>query len=424
MNPTNKSLKSAGVLAGLIACTIGGLKFREYREMPETTQNSGLGGLLASKENQFSIAESDYYEGIIELLDARYVDKLPERSKLLSGAVRGMIIGLKDAESQFYNPQEFAAFKSIRAGIYTGVGVWLDYKPVKSNVKIDGAEGELMLPRLTVVSVGRGSAADKAGVKAGDLLEEVGDTWVMNTEAILNYRKAQADYMAKKIDFKKINDMRKSLKQKLDKSIMPTRAREKLVTGTEGTVRVVWERQGKLIETTLEKGSVPVKASEEAFALTFGSGAPDALRDALARGVTTIDLRNNILGDTETMRKCLALVAPSGTYGFFETKRKTAPVMLKLDSGNPKPPKLKLLVDQSTRDAAEIFAMALSSKGLATLSGGEMGGSFKSKEIAQLPDGSGYAMVTGTFRTGMPKATTTTAKPTPTKPNPKKGGVN
>jgi carboxyl-terminal processing protease len=420
MSATKKSLTSAAVVAGLLASTIVGLKFREYREMPDTTQSAGFGSLLASKENQYSIAEADYYEGIIELLQERYVDKLPARSKLLSGAVRGMITGLRDADSQFYNPEEFAAFKSIRAGIYTGVGVWLDYKPFKSNIKLDGADSELMLPRLTVVAVGRGSAADKAGVKAGDFLEEVGDAWVMNTEAIFKFRQAQADFMAKKIDFKTINDMRKSLKVKLDKSLMPARAREKVVTGNSGTLRIVWDRAGKLIETNLAKGSVTVTPSSEGHSLLFISGAAEGLANAIKAGNTTIDLRNNVLGDLDTMRKCLAVVAPSGTYGYFETKRKTDPILLRVENGNPNPKKLKLLVNESTRDAAEIFATALAAKGLATLSGGQMGGSYKSKEIAQLTDGSGYALATGIFKAGVPKATNT-AK-TPTKPAGKKGG--
>ena len=119
----------------------------------------------------------------------------------------------------------------------------------------------------------------------------------------------------------------------------------------------------------------------------------------------TLDLRNNVLGDFETMRKCLSIIAPASTFGYFANQSGTTPMMLKTDSGSAKKFKIKLLVDQSTRDAAEVFAMSLSSKGYASLIGTEMGNSRKHREICQLPDGSGYTLVTGVFQTGMPKGT-------------------
>jgi carboxyl-terminal processing protease len=120
----------------------------------------------------------------------------------------------------------------------------------------------------------------------------------------------------------------------------------------------------------------------------------------------TLDLRNNVLGDMETMHQCLGILAPSGTYGYFKNERKAAaPVQLTLSKGNQTPPKIKLIVDQSTRDAAEIFALALQSKGIATLSGAGMGNSRKLKEVVQLPDGSGYTLNLGTFTPGKPPVT-------------------
>jgi C-terminal processing protease CtpA/Prc len=120
----------------------------------------------------------------------------------------------------------------------------------------------------------------------------------------------------------------------------------------------------------------------------------------------SIDLRNNVLGDMETMRRCLALVAPAGRFGYFKNERKAStPVELTISKGNPTPPKIKLIVDQSTRDAAEIFALALQSKGIATLSGTDMGNSRKLKDVVQLPDGSGYTLNIGTFTPGNPPAT-------------------
>lgn len=409
MSLERKSLSSALVISGLLVAGIAGMKFRSIRDLPNT-QETNLSSMLASTGKELEIAETDYFTGIIELLRGRYVDQVPTDDKLLSGAVRGMIVGLRDVDSQFYKPEEFTAFKSIRAGRYPGIGVWMDYKPQKVSLKLGGVSQEQDMPRLTVVSVAPGSPADKAGVKPGDLLDSVDDHWVMNSEAIIKFQAAQADFMAKKIDFKTINDMRKSLKARMDKSIMPVRAREKLITGTTGELAIVWERAGKKIETKIAKAETDVQravAADGTVNLTFTSGAVEDLSTALkGKTAITLDLRSNVLGDMETMRRCLGLVAPAGTYGYFKNERKSsAPVQLTISKGNSTPPKIKLIVDQSTRDAAEIFALALQSKGIATLSGTDMGNSRKLKDVVQLPDGSGYTLNIGTFTPGKPPVT-------------------
>ncbi len=397
-----KSLTSAGVIVGLLVTTIAGLNIRDKRDMPESTNS----GLLASTDDQFDIAEADYYAGITNLLKDKYVDPINDDKKLLSGAVRGMVTGLNDIDSQFYNPNEFAAYKSARAGQYHGIGVWLDFKSTKTDIKATGSDAELTLPRLAVVSVAPGSSADKAGVKVGDLVTELEDHWVLNSEAIFKFRKAQQEFFAKKIDFKTINDMRKEIKAKLEKSVTPVHAKERLISGDTGMVHVKFERSGKEIDTHLAKGVYDLPSLKEvngAFILTFTSGAYEALRSYVSgKTEITIDLRNNVLGDIETMRKCLTVVAPAGNFGYFSNDKKAAPMMLKTDSGTAKPIKIKLLVDQSTRDAAEVFALSLSAKGLASLSGKETGNSRKNHEICQLPDGSGYTLTTGLFKTGSP----------------------
>ena len=397
-----KSLTSAGIVVGLLVSTIVGVNARDKRDMPE----SGSSGLLASKDDQFDIAESDYYAGISNLIKEKYVDPVADDKKLLSGAVRGMVTGLNDINSQFYNPNEFAAFKNARAGQYHGVGVWLDFKSVKSDIKAPGTDTEVALPRLTVVSVAQGSSADKAGVKVGDMVTDVDDHWVLNSEEIYKFRKAQQDFFAKKIDFKTINDMRKDIKAKLDKSVTPMHAKERMITGDSGPMHVKFDRGGKVIDTQLTKGVTDIPSLKEvngAFILTFTSGSVEALKGFIAgKSEVTLDLRNNVLGDYETMRKCLATVAPAATYGYFSTEKKSPPEIFKTESGIAKPIKLKLLVDQSTRDAAEVFALCLTSKSYATLSGTEMGNSRRHQEICQLPDGSGYTLATGLFKTGAP----------------------
>lgn len=398
MSSSAKAFMPALIVASMMGSTIVGLKMREANELPETMKQSST--LLASKENQIEIDEADYFSAIVDLLKAKYVDPVTDDDKLLSGAVKGLIMGLKDVDSQFFNPKEFEALKSIRAGSYTGIGVWLDYKSMKSDLKLEGNTEEIMLPRLAVVSVAPGSPADQAGIKVGDVLDSIDGHWVTNSEEILKYRKAQADFLAKKIDFKVINDLRKDLRKKVEKSVTPFRAREKATTGVTGEVETSWFRDGKPFKTVkLQKKSTDANyllEKDGALVLGFNSNATTALSSYL-KGKTeiTLDLRHNILGEHETMKKCLELVAKPGNYGYLLSDRN--PVNLEVKKGNPNPPKIKLIVDASTRDAAEVFALALSSQGAATLTGGATGGKPKVREIGQLSDGSGYTIVSSSY---------------------------
>ena len=110
-------------------------------------------------------------------------------------------------------------------------------------------------------------------------------------------------------------------------------------------------------------------------------------------------------GDYNEMRSCLALLAPSGKYGTLSIERKDRPESLNVDKGSTTPRTITLLVDRTTSGAAEILALALSSKGKAKLTGSEMGPDRSVRQIVELPDGSGYTLVTGIYKPELEKDT-------------------
>jgi C-terminal processing protease CtpA/Prc len=137
----------------------------------------------------------------------------------------------------------------------------------------------------------------------------------------------------------------------------------------------------------------------ETIRLPLTEGTPEKLREAIRdKSTLTIDLRNNVNGDPNVMRQCLALLAPSGKYGTLTTERKEKPALLVTERGNDKAPQLTLLVDQTTSGAAEILALALSNHARAKLSGSQMAGDRTIRQIVQLPDGSGYTLVTSVYK--------------------------
>jgi C-terminal processing protease CtpA/Prc len=118
----------------------------------------------------------------------------------------------------------------------------------------------------------------------------------------------------------------------------------------------------------------------------------------------TIDLRNNLEGDFDAMLACMRIVAANGKYGYLVTQRDEKPTLLTISDGRQQNLKLRLLVDRTTSGAAEIFALALSSRGVATLSGTESAGNRAIVRWYNLPGGSGYTLVTSEYRAKAPTA--------------------
>jgi len=197
--------------------------------------------------------------------------------------------------------------------------------------------------------------------------------------------------------------MRKELRAKVDKSVLPLKARDELMLGESGSVDVVWRRQGQEIKTTLTRSKSELSTfgpdSQGVIHLTFAPGEADRLKSAAAgKQELTIDLRNAPVGDFATMKQCLSALAPRGDYGTIELDKAGKSHPLTIGEGPATAPKLKLLVDNSTRGVAEIFALALKGKGLAEVVGGPMAGHRYITETVALPDGSGYTLVVGKYR--------------------------
>ena len=426
-------LPLAGGLVLAAGCMVGGYAVRQASDYRQTVGQIGLGRLLASRSETVDVAEGDYFREVSDLLKNQFVEPVKDDKKLLAGAVRGMVVSLGDPNSMFFAPEEFKVFKAMRQGRYEGIGAWLGFEggAMPSAPKTEDPEGGpstdedeggsavARMPRLTVVAVVPGGPAAKAGLKSGDLIEELDGRWVVNGAPIAAFQKASLQFRDKKIGVKEINALRKELQEKLDRSLMPMKARDRLFAGTSGEIKLTVVRGGKPVPLTITKGASTLPEGiqpDGTLALPFIDGAPKVLADAIAgKDAITIDLRSNVLGDDATMIRCLEKLAPKGTYGAtIGAKGTSAP--LKLLTGNPKPPKITLLVDRSTRGAAQIFALALTNKGLAKIGAGStaMVPERGTTLVVQLPEGSGYTLTSGDYRAttlAAPKKPTAKKKP-------------
>lgn len=121
---------------------------------------AAIGGILspwarAQQPINDSGAQLRIFESVLQHIQNDYVDE-PNLEKVRYGALRGLVGGL-DPYSSYLTPQQVAEFNSRKDSNKVGIG----------------AEFSQVSLYLYVVSVTKGSNAEKAGLKAGDVVEYI-----------------------------------------------------------------------------------------------------------------------------------------------------------------------------------------------------------------------------------------------------------
>lgn len=159
------------VLAALTGFTllVAGLAFTAgiYTARPAS---GPIASRLPVLENLVSIADSNAAAGAPEELEEDFAvfwdvwhvvenDFFGEadRQAMIQGAIKGMVGALDDPYTQYIDPQQNAIMRQDDSGGFEGIGATVDM--------VDG--------RLTIVSPLPDSPADRAGLKAGDVILEV-----------------------------------------------------------------------------------------------------------------------------------------------------------------------------------------------------------------------------------------------------------
>ena len=121
-----------------------------------------------------NIEDSDKYSnlfGLRSLLFAKYDGEIDD-NKLLEGAMKGMAESLGDPYTVYMDNEEFKTFLESSEGSFYGIGAQLG---VRNN-------------QITIIAPLEGSPAEKAGLKAGDVVIKVDDYEVvdLNTDAVVS----------------------------------------------------------------------------------------------------------------------------------------------------------------------------------------------------------------------------------------------
>lgn len=314
--------------------------------------------IIVNKESEIT-KETDFsmFWTVWDKLGQEYVDKKAlDSKKMIEGAISGMVSSLGDPYTVYLPATQNKDAKADLAGEFGGVGIQLGYK---NNV-------------LTVVAPVPDTPAERAGIKAGDLILHIKD-------------------LEKKID--------------LDTDKMAIVTAVGYIRGKKGTtVSLTLARDGvnapinlDLVRDTIVDKSVTLKIIDEKIAhlrlSKFGDRTPQEWQEAIAKigdMPIVLDLRNNPGGYLEgsvyiasefLSQGRLVVVQQAGDGSRLEHKV--------LRKGNLLKNKLVVLVNEGSASAAEILSGALKDHARAKIVGVKTFGKGSVQSPEDFPDGSG-----------------------------------
>lgn len=303
------------------------------------------------------------------IIDQKYVGTSTTDAQRVYGAIQGMTESLGDPFTVFFPPAEAKMFASQIAGNFEGVGMEVGIKDDK----------------LTVVAPIKGSPADKAGVKSGDLILKI-DT----TDALTLSSDKAVDLIRGKAGTKvMLTVARVGVKAPIEITI--TRAKIDLPTVKTTTKDEVAGTGSASSGTGLRKDGIFV-ISLYSFSSNSANLFRNALKDFIASGShkLVIDLRGNPGGYLEAAVDMASWFLPDGKVIVREEYGKEAEEHLYRSKGYNifgSDLQMVILVDGGSASASEILAGALSEQGVAKLVGTKTYGKGSVQELIDLtPD--------------------------------------
>ena len=145
--------------------------FGTDRDTSITSGEPAVNSTSTSSGETVTISRAEYerYRQFIDMFtiyeaasESFYQEIKPDQ--LVEYAIRGMMAGLEDPYSFYYNPKEYAEMWEDDEGNYVGIGVL-----IQSNMETQVC---------TIIRVFKGGPAEEAGVQRGDILYKVGDLYV------------------------------------------------------------------------------------------------------------------------------------------------------------------------------------------------------------------------------------------------------
>ena len=337
-------LAAAGMVAG------GVFRLNGSGTGSQTTSSGTTfdGGTVVSSETETKL------ELLRALADRYYLYDIDDQ-KLLDGIYKGFVDGLNDEYTVYYNEEETKELLETTSGVYCGIGAVLTANTDSGQVQI--------------LSVYKDSPADKAGMKADDILVSVD---------------------GKSISGQTLSEVVSQIK------------------GEEGTqVKLEVSRNGKTVELTATRAKVEARTVEyemkdeqtgylqitefdDVTLDQYEQAMEDLKRQGMKRLV--IDLRSNPGGNLDTVCDILKTMLPEGVIVYTEDKNGTK-TEYKNEEDHTLDIPLVVLVNGMSASASEIFTGAVQDYGIGTIVGTKTYGKGVVQQLVDLQDGT-YLKIT------------------------------
>ena len=331
-------------------------------------------GTPASDEKAFEPFWNTYHT----IVD-RYAGGPVDKTKLIEGAIKGMIAALDDPYSSYLTPEEFQATLQGISGQFEGIGAEIGTQNATGATTDCATLGPDC--RLVVISPIDGSPAQKAGVKAGDIVLTVDGS---------------------SVDGLTVDGARDRIRGKKGTEVVLTVSR----TGVADPIKLAITRdvivQKEVVTKDLAGGTIGY------IDLTgFSDNSATSLHAAVAADVAKgdkkliLDLRGNPGGFVTAARSVASEFIGSGTIFWQEDAQgNKTPTDAKPGGAATDPSiKLVLLIDKGSASASEIVAGALRDTHRATLVGETTFGKGTVQEWTPLEGAGGFKLTVAKWLT-------------------------
>ncbi|MFG6393223.1 MAG: S41 family peptidase [Lachnospiraceae bacterium] len=294
-------------------------------------------------------------------IDKYYLDEI-DSQKMADSIYKGIFNGLGDDYAAYYTADEYKGITEKSSGTYCGIGAEVERTK----------EGD-----ISIVKPIKGSPAEEAGIKAGDIIYAVDGEIIAGTDLTTAVSKIKGKAGTKVV----LKVVRKGENDYLDIEIERRLVEEntvlsRLLPGKTGYIRVT--------------------GFEEVTNKQF-KNAVDTLEDSGMKSLI-IDLRDNGGGLLSAAVGMLDRLLPKGLLVYTKDKNGVADEYFAEDDKCVKLP-MAVLVNGNSASASEVFSGALQDNGVAKLVGTKTFGKGIVQTIFGMEDGTALKMTTSRYYT-------------------------
>ena len=303
-------------------------------------QASGIMDMFGKKEQTVTISLEEYnrlkrYEEmdtILQYIEEWYYQE-PDVDALIENATRGLMYGLDDPYSFYYNEAEWTEMWEDDEGQYTGIGIQL--------------LGSGLDYTVTITRVFRDTPAEKAGLKKGDLLVRVEDIEVnvYSMQNAVNVMRGAMSELGQTVEIEVLRDG-EYITFQVPRAVIQVNQVEYTMLEDQVGYIILYEFAGE---------------SEKEF-----SRALDELKSQGAKALI-VDLRDNGGGWVDAARQIADLFLDDGLLVYSQDRYGTRE-NISMTTGKDDIP-LVMLVNGNSASSSEILSGGLQDRGRATLVG-------------------------------------------------------